>query len=319
MRDLAGTRVLVTGAAGFIGANLVRALLTGGAHVTGLVRPGGAMWRLAEVEDELDLLDADALVPGALDEAVARARPELAVHLAFTGGHPTSPSERLEQLEVSVLGTARLVEALATAGCSRLVHVGSSLEYGPKSERMREDDLLAPVVPRGAAKAAATLVCLAWSRAVGIPAVVLRSFAVYGPWEDESRLVPTALRASLAGKDLPLTEAGIARDFVYVGDVVDAILRGLTAPATAAGQVVNIGSGVQTTIEELVATVGRVVGRDVRTLTGAYATQPHDASTWAADVERAREVLDWAPSIGLEEGLRRTLSWLDARAPAVSS
>ena len=117
MPDLAGRRVIVTGAGGFIGANLVRALLERGALVTGVVRPGSNPWRLAEVEDELDLVPADAPVPGALEDAVTRARPELAVHLALPAGHPQTFSERLEQLETSVLGTARLLEALAVAGC----------------------------------------------------------------------------------------------------------------------------------------------------------------------------------------------------------
>ena len=314
MPDLAGRRILVTGAGGFIGANLVRALLECRALVTGVVRPGSNPWRLTEVEDDLDLLPADAPVPGALDHAVTCAQPELAVHLALPAGHPQTSSERLEQLETSVLGTARLLEALAAAGCSRLVHVGSSLEYGSRAEPMREDDPLAPVVPRGAVKAAATLVCLAWARALAIPAVVLRPFSVYGPWEGYDRLVPSALRAALDGTELSLTSPGIVHDFVYVGDVVDGIVRGLAAPPRADGQIDNIGSGVQTTNEELVAIVGRVVGRDVRTLPGTHPAGPHDSGSWVADVERGRELLGWVPSTQLEEGLRYTLAWLEERS-----
>ena len=261
MPDLAEARVLVAGAAGFIGANLVRRLLQGGSQVTSLVRPGGSSWRLEEIERDLDLVEVDVRDAAAVAELVADHRPELAVNLASTGGHPKTQEARQAQLETSVLGSAAIVEALAGTGCTRLVHVGSSLEYGPSMEPMREDDPLAPTVPRGAAKAAGTLVCLVWARALELPTVALRPFSVYGPWESGSRLVPSALRAAIDGSELPLTEAGLVRDFVYVDDVVEAILRALTAPASLDGRIVNVGSGVQTTNEELVEIAGRVVGR----------------------------------------------------------
>lgn len=308
-----GRRVLVTGAAGFLGANLVRALLERGSHVCAVIRPGGSRERIAELETELELHAVDLRDAEELAAAVRLLRPELAVNLAMPGGHADTAESRLEQLEVSALGTARLVEALAAVGgCERLVHVGSSLEYGPKAEPMREGDLLAPAVPRGAAKAAASLVCLAWARALGLQATVLRPFTVYGPFEGHARMVPTALRSALAGAELPLTEAGIARDFVYVGDVVDAILRALEAPGLD-GEIVNVGSGRRTAIEELVEAVQRVTGRELRVRPGAYPTLPHDARMWAADVERAREILGWTPATELEEGLRRTLAWLETR------
>lgn len=308
--DLAGARILVTGAAGFIGANLVRALLAQRASVSALVR-SPATPRLAGVDDELELLVADVRVPHAIEVAVTRARPQLAVHLAAPGGHPNSARGRLEFLETSVLGTAALVEALADSGCRRLVHVGSSLEYGPRSHPLDEDVLLAPIVPRGAAKASATLVCLAWARTLGLSAVVLRPFSVYGPWEDERRLVPTALRAAVDGTELPLTPSGLVHDFVYVGDVVDAILHALDAGDEVSGEVINIGSGVQTTNEGLVAAASQAVGRPIRTRVGAYPAGPHDTTRcWVASIERARTLLRWEPRTTLTEGLRVTLEWL---------
>lgn len=313
--DLSGARVLVAGAAGFIGANLVRALLTEGADVLALVR-SPRVPRLAQVLDELEVLVADVRDPDAVARAVARARPELAVNLVVSFSHPKTPAERLEHLETSALGTAALVESLAASGCRRLVHIGSSLEYGQRDRPIDEDALLSPVVPRGAAKAAATLVCLTWARTLGISAVVLRPFSVFGPWEDARRIVPRALRAALEGADLPLTPPGLAHDFVYVGDVVGAILHALGAGEGVAGQVINVGSGVQTTNEELVAAVSRVVGRSIRTRVGSYPCARHDTGCWVASIERARTLLGWTPRTSLEEGLKHTLAWLTAEGIA---
>jgi nucleoside-diphosphate-sugar epimerase len=317
MADVSGARVLVTGAGGFIGANLVRKLLGRGGHVIATVRPEGSLTRLAEIEDRIEVVPLDLNAERELEATVARVRPDLAIGLAAPGGHPYSAEERRAHLEVSVLGTARLTEALAVAGCARFVYVGSSLEYGPKVQPMQEDDLLEPVVPRGAAKAAATITCLAWARAVGLPALVVRPFSVYGPWEAESRFVPTAVRAAMDGRELRLTEPGIVRDYVYVGDVVDGILAGLAVPSDADGRIVNLGSGTQTTTEELVALVERVVGREIETHYGSYPVRPHDATSWRANVDLAKRLLGWNASTSLEEGVRRTHAWLTTRAHAL--
>ncbi len=294
----------------------MRALHEAGSEVVGLVRPGSRSPRLEGLTEHVELVAVDVADGPALDDAVARLRPDLAVNLVVAGTHPLTRDERMAQLEVSVLGTARLVEGLARSGCRRLVHLGSSLEYGPRSRPLREDDRLAPVVPRGIAKAAETTVCLGLAEGLGLSAVVLRPFSIYGPYEHDARLVPSAVRAAFDGTELPLTEPGLAHDFVYMGDVVRAIELALRGPSSLDACVFNIGSGTQTTNEELVELVGRVAGREVRTVRGAHPTRAHDTRDWVADIERARTELGWVPAVGLEAGLRATISWWQARAQA---
>lgn len=309
MLELARSRVLVAGAAGFLGANIARALLGAAGEVHALVRPGTPRPRIAGLRElvvhEADLLDAEAV-----GRAVAGARADLAVNLVSPGGHPETAAERSRLLAVNTLGTANLVEALAAAACVRLVHVGSSLEYGWKERPISEDDVLEPTTVRGAAKAAATHVCLAWSSR--LPVVVLRPFSVYGPWEPDARLVPTVVRAALRGEELRLTAPGYRRDFVYVGDFVEAVLLALTAPAGAEGEIVNVGSGRQAANEDVVAEVERLTGRELAVRTGAHPGRPPDTKFWVADVTKAKHLLGWEPRRTLADGLAATLEWFDA-------
>jgi nucleoside-diphosphate-sugar epimerase len=307
MPDLEGRRILVLGAAGFIGANLVRELIAQGSVVFAAVRKGRQ--RLAAVEDDIELVEVDVLLDGSIEHAVERARPEVAVNLVVAGGHPQTSGERFRQLEVAVLGTSRLVEALSRVGCPRLVHLGSSLEYGPRDRAHREEDALAPVTARGAAKASETIACLGLARALSVPTVVLRPFTVYGPMDHESRLVPTAIRAAIEDRELPLTEPGLVHDYVHVDDVVRAICRAAIAPSCLADAVFNVGTGIQTTNERLVELVENVVGRRVRTKPGAHPGKVHDRRVWLADTEKARAELGWSAASALEDGLRSTLSW----------
>jgi len=224
--ELAGRRVLVSGATGFLGANLTQRLLVLGAEAHALVRRPGPDLPAGTEPHPADLRDVEATAC-----AVASARPELVFHLAAAAGHPGDARTRAETLSVTVDGTANLLEALRPVAPGRVVCAGSSLEYGARARPMREDDVPAPTTFRGAAKAAATALALGFGAETGTPVTVVRPFSVYGPRERRPRLVPTVVDAALRGEPIHLTRAGIARDFVYVDDVVDGIVRAATTPA----------------------------------------------------------------------------------------
>jgi nucleoside-diphosphate-sugar epimerase len=144
------------------------------------------------------------------------------------------------------------------------------------------------------------------------PVTILRPFAVYGPWEDESRLVPRAVLAALGGGELPLT-GGARRDFVFVGDVIDAAVAAALADVPA-GEIINVGTGRATSNDELVASLERATGAAVRVLPDSYERRAWDAGAWVADVSKADRALGWCPSHTLDEGLRTTFAWFRDRA-----
>lgn len=162
---------------------------------------------------------------------------------------------------------------------------------------------------RGLAKATASMVASWYALHGGLNVTILRFFSVYGPWESPSRFIPTVLRAAIRGEEIRLTAPGFRHDFVFVEDVVAACLRAAEAEL-ASGEVFNIGSGQQWANEEVVALVERLVGHRLPVRVGAYPAQPPDTHHWQANIAKARALLGWAPAHSLEEGLRKTLTWM---------
>ncbi len=284
-------RILVTGAAGFVGANLVRRLLEDGADVTALVRPGGDPWRLKGLEVEVVEADVREPLPGGFP---------LVYHLAAHGSYSWQRDEEAIR-ETNLRGTEN-----ALAAGDRVVVAGSSSEYGLKPHAPAEDEPLEPNSAYAAAKAEAT------SLALQRGAVVLRLYSAYGAWEHPDRLVPTLLARGLGGELPPLVSPAVARDFVHVDDVCWAFVL---AAGAAGGRVYNVGSGRQTTVAEIVEIALRLLDLDAEPRWGSMPDRAWDTETWVANPERARRELGWESRVGLEEGLARTLEWLRNEAP----
>ena len=304
-------RVLITGATGFIGANLVRALLHREADVYALVRSESALWRLSELLPRIHVVTAALTQPAELSSVVRQVEPQSVFHLAHPSGYPTEPPARLSMLQAGVLGTANLLEAVRPIELRRFVHLGSSLEYGPRSEPLRESDCLEPSTLRGVAKAAATLLCRQFARAAAYPVVVLRPFSVYGYWESRTRLVAKAILAALRGQEFNLTAPGYRHDLVFIEDVCEACLAAWEVEQLDS-EVINVGSGQQWTNEEVVALVQALTGQSMRIVAGKHPASPSDTSHWVADIDKAKSLLGWAPRHTLRSGLAKTIEWFRA-------
>lgn len=304
-----GKVVLITGGSGFIGANLARRLMGTDTEVHVLVRAASNLWRLPK---EATIHAADITDRAAIETLVANVRPNLIFHTAMPHGHPTDPDSRLAALHTSVMGTALLLEQALSNHVEKFVHLGSSLEYGPRNSPLLESDDLRPATLRGIAKASASLWCREFARTTGLPLVQLRPFSVYGPWEASTRFIPTILKSALSGAPMPLKRDS-QHDFVFVHDVVDACLLAASKEAPP-GAAINIGSGRQYSNEAVLAAAEHVTGRRISCAVGAHPGNPPDTECWVADIRSARELLGWQPTHSLEQGLAVTFEWLQAHS-----
>lgn len=303
---------LVTGGAGFIGSNLVRALLERGDTVRVLDNfATGNRRNLAEIADDLEIVEGDLRSYERVHTAVRGA--DLVFHLGALGSVPRSVQDPLTTTAVNVEGTLNVLLAARDEGVGRVVAASSSSVYGDGGAFPRvETQAPNPISPYAVAKLAAERFCVSFFRVYGLETVALRYFNVFGPRQDPTSqyaaVVPLFIRAIEEGRPVTIYGDGEqSRDFTYVANVVDANLLAADAEG-AAGTVLNIATGGFETVNVLADTVGTLLGRPVER---AYEPQrPGDVQRSWAEVALAREAIGFEPKIGFTEGLQRTIESL---------
>lgn len=310
-------RILVTGGGGFVGSCLARDLIASGHEVHLMLRRESSRWRLEEVEGLYVPHEADLRDLAAVRRAVDACRPEVIYHLAAHGALHHQ-HDRTAILAGNVLGAGHLLEALDHHDYQRLVHVGSSSEYGHQSRPMREDDRLEPRTDYGVSKAAATLLMRA-AGFQGRPVAVVRIFSAYGPWEDASRLVPYVMRCCLRGERPRVSAGRQPRDFIHVDDCVELLKLAAELPE-AQGQILHAGAGRRQTVRDIVETMLEVCTAGyLHAEFGAEAQRPDEPAVWMADIERTTALTGWRPCYTLAEGIERTWSWYQATHAALAA
>ena len=302
-------RALVTGGSGFVGANLMRRLLQDGHETHLLVRPSHETWRLQEIAGAVRIHQANLEDREGVFRCVADAKPDWIFHLAAYGAY--SRQTGIERMAATnLLGCAALLDAGAKIGIESFVHTGSSSEYGYKDHPAAEGELLEPNSDYAITKAAATHYCQHTARRLNVNAVTLRLYSIYGPYEDPNRLIPTLLTHGLRGALPPLVSPQVGRDFVYVDDAVDAILRVAASPAIPRGAVYNICSGVQSTLAEVVDIARKLLSIGAEPAWSSMAQRSWDTSQWVGSPTLTMREIGWSAQTSLEGGLRKTVAWL---------
>ena len=307
---IVGKRVLVTGGAGFVGSHLVD-LLSHSNQVTVLDDFSvGERENLAAAVRPPSVVTADVRDRGALDDVVRDV--DVIFHLAVVCLRVSIPDPMASHL-VNDLGTLNLLLAARDSAVQRFVYVSSSEVYGSaKRTPMDESHPLNPMTPYAAAKLAGEAYALSFHRTYGFPTTVVRPFNVYGPREHadgpSGEVIPRFVARALAGRPLVVFGDGLqTRDFTWVGDTVRGILMAAECDALVGG-CVNIARGEEVSVLRIAELVQRLAG--TRTPIEHQADRPGDVRRHVAGVQRARSMLGFNATVGIDEGLSRYVEWV---------
>lgn len=299
--------ILVLGASGFIGANLLRTILNVRSDVHGTASRLPA-WRLETVPAH-NIHVVDLLIDSNLDGLLEKVRPRTVFNCVAFGAYSFETDGQLIYA-TNFNFTTRLLERLRQRSISMYVHAGSSSEYGDNCAGPGEQAHLEPNSHYAVSKAAAAQLIHYYGKHLRFPCANLRLYSVYGPLEDSSRLIPNLVRCGLQ-KTLPeFVRPDISRDFVYVDDVAAAFIQtALHIKEKDYGNSFNIGTGRKVTMADIAD-----VAQNLFDVTDApkftMSSRRWDVADWYAQPEKARERLKWTPLVSLEDGLRQTAAWM---------
>ncbi|MBP3954528.1 SDR family NAD(P)-dependent oxidoreductase [Gemmata sp. G18] len=309
-----GKRVLVTGAGGFIGSHLVERLVNEGARVRALVHYNALESRGwlndASVRENVEVVAGDVTDRDSVRHAVTGT--EVVFHLAALIAIPYSYQAPASYVRTNVTGTLHVLQAAHELGVERVVHTSTSEVYGTaRYVPIDEAHPLQGQSPYSASKIGADKMAEAFACSFEVPVVTVRPFNTFGPRQSARAVIPTVITQCLTGSAVRLGSLTPTRDLNFVTDTVDGFVRAASAPG-AVGQTINLGSGREISIGALAQLIGELAGRPVTVECDPQRLRPtgSEVERLLADNRRARELLDWAPAIGLEEGLRRTIAWV---------
>jgi len=306
---MSGGPVLVVGAGGFIGSHLARRLIADGYDVHCLFHRNASRLPRAGVHHRAELGARDAL-----HELMHSIRPRWVFNGAQISPYRVSQAGFLASGFASAIqGMVNLLDGCRAVGVECLVQLCSSTVYADVGKQpMDETTALAPASARGLCKLTERNLCLHYASAGALDVRLGRIFRAFGPDDSPRKLIQTALKAQLTGLPVALPARPSRRDYVYVDDVVEALLRMAGRPLQP-GVEINIGSGVERRPDEILDQLELITGRHIRRQLGSYQPDKLDRMHWRASTARAEQLLDWRPTVSLEEGLRRTVDWFTAQ------
>ncbi|MFA5932990.1 MAG: NAD-dependent epimerase/dehydratase family protein [Microgenomates group bacterium] len=307
--NLNGKKILITGAAGFVGSNLLRRLISNypQAKIYITLRKSSDTWRIKDILKKVKILQVDLADQENLKRNLSKIKPDIIFHLAAYGAYAKQNS--LESaVQININGTKNLLLALENTDYQIFVNTGSSSEYGYKSHPMKETDLLEPNSYYSATKAASTLICNTYGLMMKKPIITIRLFSIFGPYEEPGRLIPTVIMQALNSQKINIVGNSQKRDFVYIEDLIDAYLQ-CTKLKKFDQRTFNICSGKQTSIEKITRLIVKLAHSKSEIAIGSYPGRPWDTSFWLGNNQLTKNVLKWQPKNTLTEGLMEAINW----------
>jgi NAD dependent epimerase/dehydratase len=323
--NLRNERVLITGAGGFIGSHLTETLVKKGAKVRALVhynslhRYGWLEALPPEMEKEVDIQLGDVRDMSGMAKIMEGCT--VVFHLAALIGIPYSYIAPSSYVETNIGGALNMLEGALRCGVERLIHTSTSEVYGTAQVvPMDENHPLRGQSPYSASKIGADKLAESYWMSFGLPVVTVRPFNTYGPRQSDRAVIPTIISQAIKAQRVSLGSLDPVRDFVFVDDTVAGFLAAAEREDMV-GETVHFGSGKGVSIRELAAEVAGILGKDIPCVTEKARQRPagSEVTRLIGDSSKARRLLNWSPATSLNEGLRRTISWIQDNQGAYRS
>ncbi len=311
-------KILVTGAGGFIASHLVEELVHKGHEVRAFVRYNSRnLWGWLEdspCRDSVEIVSGDIRDYDLVKSAVEGC--DTVFHLAALIGIPYSYVSPLAYVRTNVEGTYNILQAARECGVQRVVHTSTSEIYGTAQYvPIDEAHPVNPQSPYAASKASADFLALSYHRSFGLPVTVVRPFNTYGPRQSARAIIPTVISQILDGKEsLSLGNLTPTRDLTFVSDTVSGFLAAVASPQTV-GETVNLGTGSEISIGDLVAKIAYIMGREVKIVSDEQRVRPakSEVERLLSNPDKMCALTGWKADVSLDEGLARTVEWMRER------
>ncbi|MFE9081023.1 CDP-abequose synthase [Bacillus cereus] len=298
---------LITGGYGFIGSHLVRRLLNLQAKIVLLIRTSSNSWRLNDILKNIETYEIDIRDKKQVQDAIKKVNPDYIFHLAAYGVN-SAHTDYMHAIETNIIGTCNIIQAAKLVNCKKIIHMGSSSEYGNKMEPIHENMLLTPVDIYGSTKAAATILAHQIASENNINLITLRPFGIFGEAEEPHKIFSYIILQVLQNKDVNLTLCNQLRDYCYIENIIDACILAVEN-TTVQNDIFNIGSGTIYPLKHYVELLFKHLNTNSRPNYGAISSRTNERWIPEADVHKIKESLSWEPRINIEEGIIKTINW----------
>jgi UDP-glucose 4-epimerase len=308
---LSNCHILITGANGFVGRHVCAAILKAGAKLTQLVYTNESSSNTERIQIAVDLTNRNRVA-----EVFSALQPDYVIHLAGEKNRNDIGTQFRDSYDRNLSISLNVIEAcLALPKFKRLIFLGSCDEYGQVASPFDETQREIPANAYGLSKLAVTKILSGLYHSRQFPSVVLRPTVIYGPNQGDEMFLSALIQSLLAHKDFAMTSGDQYRDFVYIDDMVDAIIKALTAANQVNGEVVNIGSGASFQVKEIAMLAADLIypGAYQHLKFGTLSYRPNEAINYAVKIGHAEQLLGWQPTAKLEHGLQQTISYFRAK------
>ena len=301
-------RILITGASGFIGKHLLDKLLMTSNEIA-CVDIYYSQKFIEVYGEKVKLFQGNLLDKDFTSKCIHDFLPNYVIHLAGSKSRTNSLSEFKLSIEINYLGTLNLFKALLENKDLKLVTIlGTIEEYGHTSSPFKEDSQELPNSAYGLSKLSATKLALIFNQQFNLPVVVLRPSIAYGPGQGDEMFIPALIKTLIKKQPFKMTEGNQLRDFIYIDDLTDALLKGLTCVGLE-GQIINIASGTSITIKEIAIQIAEITNSIANLKLGEVPYRKFEIMDYTVDISKATTILQWYPKTKLSDGLRKTISF----------